>query len=208
MSGHAHRNTIKAALGALALGLSAPAAAQIYSDGYEFLTAVKERDGTAATELLRKPGTQVVNARDITSGETGLHIVTKQRNLTWIRFLSQQGANPNIADKNGVTPLMLATQLGFIEGVEALINAGADVDVSNDVGETPLITAVLNRNLELMEVLLKAGADPDRTDNSGRSARAYANLNRTDPRVLSTLEEHETKSEDGANGGAVYGPSF
>ena len=208
MARRMHRNILFTALGGAVLALSMPAAAQIYSEGFEFLKAVKERDGNVATEMLRKPGTQVVNARDVSNGETGLHIVTRQRNVTWIKFLSQEGANPNIADKNGVTPLILATQLGFIEGVEALIEAGAQVDVSNNAGETPLISAVHNRNLELMEVLLKAGADPDRTDNSGRSARAYAALYRNEPRVLATLEEHETKAEDGEGGGAVYGPAF
>lgn len=203
-----HSKALMAGLGAMALAFGVPAAAQNYSEGYEFLQAVKERDGTLATEMLRKPGTTVINARDVSSGETGLHLVTRQRNVTWIRFLSQEGANPNIADKTGATPLMLATQLGFNEGAEALIKAGAQVDVSNSTGETPLITAVHNRNLELIEILLKAGADPDRTDNSGRSARVYAQAGRADPRVLATLEQHETKAGDATAAGALYGPAF
>lgn len=197
-----------AVFAAVLLALGAPAAAQNYSEGYEFLQAVKEREGAVATEMLRKPGTTVVNARDVSSGETGLHLVTRQRNVTWIRFLTQEGANPNIADKNGVTPLMMATQLGFNEGAEALVKAGAQVDVSNSTGETPLITAVHNRNVELIEIYLKAGADPDRTDNSGRSARAYAQAGRGDPRVLSALQEHETKGTDGAAAAEAYGPAF
>ena len=208
----AHRKIIVASLAGLAMLTGIPAAAQVYSEGYEFLKAVKDRDGTTATEMLRKPGTTVVNARDVSSGETGLHLVTRQRNVTWIRFLSQEGANPNIADKNGVTPLILATQIGFVEGAEALIAAGAQVDVANSAGETPLITAVHNRNLELIEVFLKAGADPDRTDNSGRSARAYVEQRNVDPRVLSTFAEHAPKPDGDPDGdrasGGLYGPAF
>ncbi len=202
------RKFIIVGLASLSLLAGAPVAAQFYSDGFEFLKAVKERDGTTATEMLRQPGTTVINARDLSSGETGLHLVTQQRNLTWVRWLTQEGANPNIADKNGVTPLMLATQLGFIEGAEALIKAGARVDVSSNTGETPLITAVHNRNLELIEVFLEAGADPDRTDNSGRSARAYAQTIRGDTRVIDTIEEHADKNDAGEDAGALYGPAF
>ena len=203
-----HYKTIVAACGALLLAVAGPAMAQAYSDGYKFLKAVEDRDGTVATEMLREPGTTIVNSRDITSGETGLHIVTRQRNATWIRFLAQEGANPNIADKNGVTPLMLATQLGYIEGVEALIAANARVDVTNNAGETPLISAVHNRDISLLEVLLEAGADPDRTDNSGRSARQYAGLSGVDRRVAETIEKNEQPADERASAGRVYGPSF
>src|SRR5690606_26565543 len=156
--------------------ISAPAAAQMYSDGFKFLKAVKDKDGDTAIKMLDQPGSTIVNARDITSGETGLHIAVARRDATWLSFLLGKGANPNIADKKGVTPLMLATQLGFVEGVDALASRGARIDVANDAGETPLISAVHRRDINMMRILLKAGANPDRTDNSGRSARDYAQL--------------------------------
>ena len=96
---------IGALLGAIA---ATPVAAQMFSEGYEFLKAVKDRDGDAATEALNQPGTTIVNARDLTTGETALHIVTARRDALWIRFLTQRGANPNIRDKKGVSPLQMA----------------------------------------------------------------------------------------------------
>ncbi|RJY10375.1 ankyrin repeat domain-containing protein [Aurantiacibacter aquimixticola] len=190
----------------LGLSVSSPAAAQFYSDGYEFLEAVKNREGTAATNMLKEPGSTVVNSRDITSGETGLHIVVGRRDLTWTRWLLQEGANPNIADNDGRTPLILATEIGFLEGVEALLARGARVDVANRTGETPLIAAVHSRNTQLMEVLLEGGADPDRADNTGRSARDYARQSGVPPRILSTIESNERDDADG--GDRVYGPVF
>ena len=44
----------------------------------------------------------------------------------WVRFLLQRGADPNIRNKKGVTPLQLATAMGFTDGVEALIKGGAE----------------------------------------------------------------------------------
>jgi ankyrin repeat protein len=184
--------------------VSVPAAAQMYSDGFKFLKAVKDKDGDTAIKMLEEPGTTVVNARDISTGESGLHIAVARRDLTWLSFLLGKGANPNLADKKGVTPLMLATQLGFAEGVQVLASGGARVDVANDAGETPLISAVHRRDVTLMRILLKAGADPDRTDNSGRSARDYAKLD-----AGSALTgEIERNAKKGAGGKSVYGHSI
>lgn len=191
-------------LGALLLA-SVPASAQMYSDGYKFLKAVKDKDGDTAIKMLEQPGTTVVNARDISNGEGGLHIAIARRDLTWVNFLLGKGANPNIADTKGVTPLMLATQLGFADGVEALAERGARIDVSNDAGETPLISAVHRRDITLMRILLKAGADPDRTDNSGRSARDYARLDGTSSVLIGEIERNAKKD---AGNKPVYGPSF
>lgn len=200
------RTIITVAIAGFGLALAVPAAAQFYSAGYEFLRAVRDRNGTEATDMLNQPGTTVINSRDIGSGETGLHIVVSRRDLTWTRWLLQEGANPNIADNRGRTPLIAATEIGFLEGVEVLIRAGAQVDVSNQTGETPLIAAVHARNIELMEILLEAGADPDRSDNAGRSAREYASLPGVPPRLLATIEASE--NADGEGEARIYGPVF
>ena len=191
----------------LAFAATAPVSAQLYSEGYQFLEAVKERDGDTATEMLNEPGTQVINTRDITTGETGLHVVVARRDVTWVKFLLQRGANPNIRDRKGMTPIQLATQLGFVEGVEELIRKGAQVNVADSQGETPLIAAVHQRNVELVRRLLGEGADPDRNDNSGRSARDYLEL-----MTGNTLLKREFEVADEKRGDAgtqeQYGPSF
>ena len=193
---------IMAALGALVI-MASPAQAQ-FSDGYKFLEAVKKKDGVKVTELLNQPGSTVITARDLTSGETALHIVTQRRDSVWIRFLVERGANPNARDRRGVTPLVVASRIGFIEGLQALIDAGARVDEANDAGETPLISAVHRRDVEMIRILLKAGADPDRADNSGRSAREYAKLDGGG--LLGEIERNAKPREERA--GAVYGPTF
>ncbi|MCL4673979.1 MAG: ankyrin repeat domain-containing protein, partial [Sphingomonadaceae bacterium] len=173
---------------AVALLMAVPASAQFFSDGYTFLKAVKDRDGDKVTEALNEPGNTLINSRDLSSGETALHIVTQRRDTVWIKFLSQKGANPNVADKTGTTPLMLAVNLGFVEGAQALIDAGARVDVTNDAGETPLIASIHRRDIALLRLLLSKGANPDRTDNSGRSARDYAALMQGNSQIIAELE--------------------
>ena len=195
-----------AALAAGAMLCALPAKAQ-YSQQYQFLQAVEDKDGEKIVELLSAPGSTLVNSRDLTSGEAGLHIVVRRRDLLWTRFLIQQGANPNIRDNDGVTPLVVAAQLGFAEGVNALINAGARVDIPNDTGETPLIFAVHTRNVAIMRLLLRAGADPDRSDNSGRTARDYAELDGPNSQLLAEIEENARPTSE-REGASTYGPSF
>lgn len=191
----------------LAVSLASPAAAQFQSEGYQFLEAVKDRDGDKATDMLNKPGTTIVNTRDITTGETGLHIVVQRRDVLWVRFLLQRGADPNIRNKQGLTPLQVATTLGFTDGVEALIKGGADVNVGDQTGETPLIAAVHQRNAELVRVLLEKGADPDHNDNSGRSARQYMELMNGNTLMKQIFKDADDKRE-GKEPKRLYGPSF
>ncbi len=189
-----------------ALLSATPASAQ-YSPGYKFLEAVKKKDGDAVVLALKSPGSTIINSRDITSGETALHIVTQRRDVLWMQFLLAQGANPNVADTKGVTPLVLATQLGFLEGAETLIAKGAKVDVPNATGETPLIAAVHRHDIPMLRLLLKSGADPDRADSSGRSARDYAKLEGANGNLVSEIAKNE-KSASQREGAKTYGPSY
>ena len=192
--------------GALAFGV--PVAAQTYSDGYQFLQAVDKNDVDKADELLSKPGSTLVNSRDLTSGRTGLHIAADRRDVVWLVYLLNRGANPNIADRRGVTPLMRASQLGFFEGVQHLVTKGARVDDANSTGETPLMLAVHRRDTAMMRVLLRAGADPDRTDNSGRSARDYAALEGRGSLTLAEIERSDAAGNERRAETGTYGPSL
>ena len=62
-------------LGAIAAALiSQPVLAQ-FSDSYNFLKAVDERDGAEAEKYLNEPGSVIVNTKRDQTGETALHIV-------------------------------------------------------------------------------------------------------------------------------------
>src|SRR3546814_8657484 len=75
----------------------------------------------------------------------------------------------------GTTPLMLATQLRFLDGVQLLLANGAQVDKANDRGETPLIRAVQLHDLAMVRFLIANGANPDKADTlAGMSALDYA----------------------------------
>ena len=170
--------------------LSSPVAAQ-FSDSYNFLKSVKERKGEDTEKFLAEPGTVIINTRDSTTGETALHIVIQRRDSTWLGYLLQKGANPNLADKKGTTPLMLATQLGYVDGIDTLVKRKATVDQTNRSGETALILAVQLRNTEAVRALLKSGANPDKKDSrAGYSARDYAKQDGRAGAIAAIIENH------------------
>jgi len=179
---------LKFALAAVALGaLTAPVAAQITSAKIEFVKAVEERNGTKVVQLLRENPPGLVDARD-GNGNTPL-IITIGRQDDWAGFLLGEGADPNLAGKNGDTPLIVAARIGYLDAIQWLLDEKAKVDLANRMGETPLIVAVQQRQIAAIKRLLDAGADPDRTDSAaGLSARDYAERDTRSRQILQLIE--------------------
>ncbi|MEZ0496315.1 ankyrin repeat domain-containing protein [Sphingomonas sp. IW22] len=189
------------ALSIAALSVPATAPAQQFSESYKFLEAVRKADGTKLNEILGEPGQTIINARDRVSGEGALHIVTRRSDSLYLRFLLQKGANPNLGDSRGETPLLIAVANGFDEGVDILIRYKANLDASNSAGETPLIRAVQMRRFEMVRQLLKAGADPDQTDIvAGMSARDYAKRDTRSPAIAKLLADAPKKAAHRSTG--------
>jgi uncharacterized protein len=187
------RNTmtrLTASAFAVALMLTPTLAAAQFSESYNFLKAVRDRDGAKATEIVNKPGTVIIDTRDRATGETAVHIVTRGRDTTWLNFLLGRGAKPDIRDNRGDSPLMIAAQLGFIEGAQTLIKFRANPNQANSSGETPLHRAVQLRDAAMVRFLLQNGANPNRADTlAGLTARDYALRDTRAAGILKIIDE-------------------
>ena len=198
---------LSAFLGLISMALLTPAPAQAqFSDNYNFLKAVKDKDGQKVTDLIQKPGSTVINSRDVSTGENALHFIVARRDATWLTFLLSKGANPNLTDNDGNTPLMDAVQGRFEEGVRSLLAYKAQVDKVNGSGETPLIRAVQLRDIGLVRLLVAQGASPDKRDTiAGMSARDYAQRDGRTPGLIEALDAAKTTAKPA---GTVQGPVF
>lgn len=190
----------RAFLALILAAVAAPAAAQ-FSDSYNFLKAVRDRNGAKAIELLNKGGPTLIDTPDGSTGERGIHIAVKDRDLSWIGFLMQKGARIDLKDRDGNTPLMVASRIGFIDAARLLIAKGAQVNASNNLGETPLIMAAQKRDLAMVRLLLTQGADPAKRDlASGMSARDYAVRDGRSEMIVKLIDESKPVARKGVSG--------
>lgn len=88
--------------------------------------------------------------------------------------LARYNADVNIADRYGLTPLMLACLLGDQELCDMLLENQAEPDARDNAGWTPLIYAAYAGHLGCVKRLLEAGANPRMKDKRGHSARDWA----------------------------------
>ncbi len=190
------RRHIRFALAVAMLAIAAAPAAAQFSDSFNFLQAVRSRDGEKVTKALQGNRATIINTRDYNTGETALAITIKGHDLTWSSFLLGRGANPNVKDAKGNAPLHVAAFLGFLEGATLLLGEGAQVNLPNNSGETPLIVAVQQRNIAMVRLLLANGADariPDRI--AGKSARDYAAEDSRSAAVLKVIDASKTETK-------------
>lgn len=180
----------------LAAGIAATAApvgAQTTASPYEFINAVRNRDGNKATQMIGESAAGFIDTRD-GNGETALTIAVARSDENWTGFLLGKGADPNRSGKDGDTPLIIAARNGFDQGIQWLLQEGAKVDATNKMGETALIAAVMHRQTSAVRRLLEAGADPDKTDTSaGYSARDYAKRDQRARQILQLIEGKKPK---------------
>ena len=83
--------------------------------------------------------------------------------------LLQRGANVNILDEKGKSPLHRVAEGGRIDIAELLLKHGADVGSRNEEGWTPLYAASRAGQVEMAELLIRHGADVSSPHNAGRT---------------------------------------
>jgi ankyrin len=107
-----------------------------------------------------------------------------------VELLLAHKADPNLKNKKGETPLLLACASGNAKSVEALIAAKADLRARDSDGNTALILAAQSGNKALLQTILTAKPDLNAANNMGWTAlhRAASNGNRA---ALETLLAHK-----------------
>ena len=105
-----------------------------------------------------------------------------------VHRLLQEGADPNTADRDRVTPLHLgAGRTDGAEVVERLLKAGASPHArDSERSRTPLHLAVQSDSPEAVNHLLQANANPNARDADGATPLHYAASNRS-PDVAQAL---------------------
>ena len=108
-----------------------------------------------------------------------LMVAAKDNNLSLLRnLIHEQNAPVNGSLSDGLTPLMIASQYGYLEIVKELLIAGVDPNASRTDGATALLWASLQGYFEVVQELLKAGANPNAaTIEVGETSLIYSSRN-------------------------------
>lgn len=104
------------------------------------------------------------------------------------RFLDE-GAQLEMRDRFGNTPLLLAARGGHPELVRFLLEHGAEIDRTNVAGSTALLRAVEANQRQTAQELLLAGADPNIANTKGVTPLTAAAFNGNDQLVDLLLDE-------------------
>jgi len=102
----------------------------------------------------------------LSQSEQDLLEATQRANCTKVLEALQAGANPNVRDPKGRTPLHFMAGVGLAPAAALLIHYGAQVDARDVDGLTPLHMASGYANSQTLRVLVAAGADTNLTANA------------------------------------------
>ncbi|CAF1008766.1 unnamed protein product [Rotaria sp. Silwood1] len=102
------------------------------------------------------------------TGQTALFMATLKDRVDVVKVLIEKGAQVNVKNRYGVSPLLLCAESGNRELVQALVKAGADVNITPQgelaeenflAGQTPLFGAAKKGHVEICEYLIENGAN-------------------------------------------------
>jgi ankyrin repeat protein len=141
----------------------------VRSAGLQLRDALKRRDIAEVRAILRvEPRAADWQDED---GLAALHVAGRPE---LIQALLDAGADINIVDRRGFTPLYLIQIAGGREASQALLARGARVDTADADGCTALHSAAAFLREDAVELLLTNGADPAARNKRGYTPAHYA----------------------------------
>ena len=120
----------------------------------------------------------------LTTGTTPLLRAAKAADIPAMRLLLAKGADPKLATRAGITPLMAAAGLGSkeedttgrfkteaeaIEAIQLCLDAGVDINAANGQGQTALHAAALKGYDQVVQFLADHGANLEAKDKRGNT---------------------------------------
>jgi ankyrin repeat protein/uncharacterized protein len=132
-----------------------PDRSELTADQVAFYDTLSNGDVEAAKRLItRQRGVNFIGP----NGWQPLQEAVIRQNAPSVQLLLGHGANPNLFDCRGVTPLEQASSVGDVDVVKALLTAGANPKVGS-----PLRSAAFFGHVAVATILLRYGADPNQT---------------------------------------------
>lgn len=106
------------------------------------------------------------------AGYSLLHVAAQNGEIEIMQRLLDKGADLDLPDKNGRTPLFHAINKSphSLDTVKFLIDCEANLNIQDEDGRTPLHWAAINKATKILKILLHAGANRTLKDKTGKTA--------------------------------------
>ena len=142
------------------------------SEGQTALILASESGQDEVVEILLSAGANIHHQDKY--GQTAL-MVSKANKI--FLLLLQPNADINIMKHEGLTQLMIASDVGHLAVVDSLLRLNNDPNVQTKSGWSAIMFASSNGHLQVVELLLEKNADPNVCTNSGCTALMFTSYN-------------------------------
>ncbi|KAL7872719.1 hypothetical protein AOLI_G00117900 [Acnodon oligacanthus] len=159
---------------------------------YKLLQFVREGDKPQIEKLIRLGVPNLINLTEPAEGNGAVHHAALTNDLDMVQFLLSLGADPNVQDKRGRTPAILATELGHDGMVTLLAQHRADMNVVDCEGKGLLFYCIFptKRHARCLQVALSSNANVNNISSAGKPVflQACEHADECENMCLSILE--------------------
>ena len=156
-------------------------------NGFKLSDAIIKEDAKEVKRIIAKGMVDMnYNLADIYPTFICLDAV-RRGNTEILKLLLEGGADPNVADDDGLTLLhFMARRQKYMAVVELLLDYGANPNKADQTGRTPLHYAVIHRAKEVVQVLLDREADSLKPDRNGMTPQSVSDREAAEIAYLAT----------------------
>ncbi|MHA1147921.1 MAG: ankyrin repeat domain-containing protein [Promethearchaeota archaeon] len=142
-----------------------------------------------------------VNGGDLDASENLLMTAARHDYHAIAKYILEKGANIEVRDYKGNTPLFFAAWEGKLEMVKFLVSKGADINATNDLNWNALMQACLQGHYSVAEFLIEKGSELNLIDEEkGATALILAAFACSEKIVKLLLEKGADKNIKDQNG--------
>lgn len=102
---------------------------------YRLLQCIHEGNKLQIEKLITRGVGNLLNFTEPRQGKGAMHLAAVANNLDMVGFLLSHGASPDVQDKMGRTPVMLAAELGHDGVVALLVKHKANMSLLDEEGK-------------------------------------------------------------------------
>nr|WP_028594692.1 ankyrin repeat domain-containing protein [Paenibacillus assamensis] len=138
--------------------------------GCSIAPSQKETENSVSSDQAQKQEPTSLKSHEVKVLNEALLAAAEKGETTAVLQQLKNGADINTRDKDGRTPVMLATVGNHSVTVKVLLDRGADVNIQDNRKDNPYLYAGAEGLTEILKLTIQAGADTKITNRYGGTA--------------------------------------